>query len=84
METSVKIFRQIVLVFSLVPKTGTALSCTICKIPVNFPLSLDIKPGASNPNKWYRKFRSFNGKNGKNVIAITGGGGGETRSGTEK
>ena len=33
----------------------------------------DMKPGASNPNKWYRKFRPFNGKNGKKVIAIRGG-----------
>ena len=43
----------------LAPKTGTGLSCTIYKIPVNFSLSLDMKPGTSNPNKWYRKFRSF-------------------------
>ena len=26
----------------------------IYKITVNFPLSLDMKPGSSNPNKWYR------------------------------
>ena len=26
----------------------------IYKITVNFPLSLDIKPGTSNPNKWHR------------------------------
>ena len=31
----------------------------IYKIPVKFLLSLDKKPGTSNPNKWYRKFRSF-------------------------
>ena len=43
----------------LVPKTGTGLSCIIYKIPVNFSLSLDMKPGTSDPNKWYRKFRSF-------------------------
>ena len=43
----------------LAPKTGTGLSCTIYKIPVNFSLSLDMKPGTCNPNKWYRKFRSF-------------------------
>ena len=35
----------------LAPKTGTELSCTIYKIPVKFSLSLDIKPGTSNPNK---------------------------------
>ena len=35
----------------LVPKTGTGFSCTIYKIPVNFPLSLDMKPGTSNPDK---------------------------------
>ena len=43
----------------LAPKTGTGLSCTIYKIPVNFSLSLDLKPGTGNPNKWYRIFRSF-------------------------
>ena len=63
-EISVKIFRQMVLVFFLAPKTGTGLSCTIYKIQVNFSLSLDLKPGTGNPNKWYRKFRSF-GKNEK-------------------
>ena len=56
---SVKNFRQMILVFFLAPKTGTGLSCTIYKIPVNFSLSLDMKPGTGNPNKWYRKFRSF-------------------------
>ena len=56
-----KDFRQVVLVFFLASKTGTGLSCTIYKIPVNFPLSLDMKPGTSNPDKkkWNRKFRSF-------------------------
>ena len=33
-------------------------SCTIYKRPVNFSLSLDMRPGTGNPNKWYRKFRS--------------------------
>ena len=33
------------------PKTGTGLSCTIYKIPVNFSLSLDMKPVSSNPDK---------------------------------
>ena len=58
-EISVKSFRQMLLVFFLVPKTGTGLSCTIYNIPVNFSLSLDMKPGTSNPDKCYRKFRSF-------------------------
>ena len=43
----------------LAPKTGTGLSCTIYKITVKFSLSLDMKPGTSYPNRWYRKFRSF-------------------------
>ena len=43
----------------LAPKTGTGMSCTIYKIPVNFSLSLDLKPGTGNANKWDRKFRSF-------------------------
>ena len=60
-EIPVKNFPQVVLVFFLASKTGTGLSCTIYKIPVNFPLSLDMKPGTSNPDKkkWNRKFRSF-------------------------
>ena len=29
------------------------------KIPINVSLSLDMKPGTSNSDKWYRKFRSF-------------------------
>ena len=40
-------------------KTGTGLSCTIYKITINFSLSLDMKPGTSNTDKWYGKFRSF-------------------------
>ena len=60
MEISVKNFCQMVLVkFFLAPKTGTGLSCIIYKIPVNFLLSLDMKPGTGNPNKWYRNFWSF-------------------------
>ena len=51
----------------LAPKTGTGLSCTIYKIPVKFSLSLDMKPGSSDPIKWYRKPWSFR-KNGKSVI----------------
>ena len=65
-EILVENFRQMVLVFFWAPKTGTGLSCTIYKIPVKFLVSLDMKPGTSNPNKWYRKF-CF-GKNGKKVI----------------
>ena len=45
--------------YFLEPKTGTGLNCAIYKIPVNFSLSLDLTPGTGNPNKWYRKFRSF-------------------------
>ena len=63
-EISVKNFRQMVLVFFLAPKAETGLSCTIYKISVNFSLSLDLKPGPRNPNKWYKCF----GKNGKKVI----------------
>ena len=36
-------------------KKETGLRCTIYKIPVNFSLSLDMKPGTDNPNQWYRK-----------------------------
>ena len=36
-------------------KTGTELSWTIYKTPIDFPLSLDIKPGTGNPNNWYRQ-----------------------------
>ena len=43
----------------LAPKAGTGLSCSFYKIPLNFSLSLDIKPGTSNSDKWYRKFWSF-------------------------
>ena len=32
-----------------------------------FSLSLDMKPGTSNPNKWYRKFRSFRYKREKGI-----------------
>ena len=45
--------------FVLAPKTGTGLTCSLYKIPVNFSLSLSMKPHTGNPNKWYRKFRSF-------------------------
>ena len=37
----------------LAPKTEKELSCTIYKIPVKFSLSLDMKPGTSNRNKWF-------------------------------
>ena len=39
----------------LAPKAGTGLSCTIYKIPVNFSVSLDMKPGTVNPNKMVQK-----------------------------
>ena len=59
-EISVKNFCQMVLLlFFLAPKRGTGLSCTIYKILANFLLSLDMKPGTSNPNKRYWKFQSF-------------------------
>ena len=51
--------------YFLAPKTGTGLSCTIYKIPLNFSLSLDMKPVSSNPEKWYRKLRSFRQKREK-------------------
>ena len=51
----------------LAPKTGTGLSCTIYKIPVNFSLSLDLKPGTGNPNYGAENLGRF-GKNGKKVI----------------
>ena len=66
-KISVENFRQMVLVFFWAPKTGTGLSCTIYKIPVKFSLSLDMKPGSSDPIKWYRKPWSFR-KNGKSII----------------
>ena len=34
----------------LVPKTGTGLSCIIYKMPVNFSLSLDMKPSTGTDN----------------------------------
>jgi len=59
-EISEKNFHQMVLrYFIFAPKTGTGLSCTIYKILVNFSLSPNLKPGTGNPNKWYRKFLSF-------------------------
>ena len=52
----------------LAPKTGTGLSCTIYKMPVNFSLSLDMKPGPiviqTNGIENFGRF----GKNGKKVI----------------
>ena len=38
---------------------GTENRNTIYKILVNLSLSLNMKPGTSNLDKWYRKFRSF-------------------------
>ena len=54
----------------LAPKTETGLSCTIYKIPVNFSLSLDLKPGTGNPNKSYTKFRSFRSKQKKGKVLL--------------
>ena len=55
-----------------VPKTGTGLSCTIYKIPVNFSLFFDMKPGTSNPEtNGTENFVRF-GKNGKKVIPSKG------------
>ena len=54
--------------FFVAPKTGTGLSCTIYKIPVNFALSLDLEPGTGNPKKkGTGNFGPFS-KNGKKVI----------------
>ena len=60
-EISVKIFREWNGTGTfLVAKTGrTGLRGTIYKIPVKFLLSLVKKRSTSNPNQWYRKFRSF-------------------------
>ena len=66
-EISVKSFRQMLLVFFLVPKTGTGLSCTIYNIPGNFSLSLDMKPGTIIQTNGTENFGRF-GKNGKKVI----------------
>ena len=49
----------------LAPKTGTGLCCTIYKIPVNVSLSLDMKPGTSNPNKMVQKILVILVKTGK-------------------
>ena len=48
-------------------------SCTIYKIPLNFSLSLNKKPGTGNPNKWYREFQSFRyeGERGNTSKGIT-------------
>ena len=53
-------------VIFLAPKTGTRLSCTIYQMPVKFSLSLGMKPGTSNPNKWYvQKISVVSVKKGK-------------------
>ena len=56
-----------VLVLFLVPKTGTGLRFTIYKIPANFLLSLDMKRGTSNPNKWCKKISVVSVKMGKRL-----------------
>ena len=52
-------------------KTGTGLSNTIYKIPVNFSLSLDMKPGTSSLKNGTENFGRF-GKNGKKGIPSKG------------
>ena len=49
----------------LAPKTGTGLSCTIYKIPVNFSLSLDLEPGTGNPKKKVKEILVLSVKTGK-------------------
>ena len=68
-EISVKNFRQMVLVFFSAPKTGTGLSCTTYKIPVNFSLSLDLKPGTVIQTNGTENFGRL-GKNVKKVIHV--------------
>ena len=51
----------------LVLKIGRGLSCAIYKIPVNFSLSLDVKPGTSSLKNGTENFGRF-GKNGKKGI----------------
>ena len=48
-------------------KTGTGLSCTIYKIPVNCSLSLNMKPSTGSPKNGKENFGSFC-KNRKTVI----------------
>ena len=60
-----KNFRQISLVFFVALKTGTGLSCTIYKIPVNFALSLDLEPGTGNPKKKVQEILVLSVKTGK-------------------
>ena len=57
-----------VLVLFLVPKTGTGLRFTIYKILANFLLSLDMKRGTSNPNKWCKKISVVSVKIGKRLF----------------
>ena len=54
-----------VLVFFLAPKTGTGLSFTIYKIPVNFSLSLDFKPGTVKSKQMVQKISVVSVKTGK-------------------
>ena len=56
--------RQMVLVF-FGTENRNGIKCTIYKIQVNFLLSLDLKPGTGNTNKWYRIFRLFRQKREK-------------------
>ena len=71
-----EIFRQMVLVIFLAPKTGTGLSCTVYKIPANFTLSLDMKPAwhslviQTNGTEHFGRFGK-NGKKGNTTKDIT-------------
>ena len=65
-EILVENFRQMVLVFFFGTKNRNGIELYHLQNSVKLSVSLDMKPGASNPNKWYRKF-CF-GKNEKKVI----------------
>ena len=65
-EILVENFRQMVLVFFFGTKNRNGIELYHLQNSVKLSVSLDMKPGTSNPNKWYRKF-CF-GKNEKKVI----------------
>ena len=56
--------------FFLASKTVTGLSCTIYKIPVNFLLSLDMKPGTTESKQMVQKTPVVSGKTGKRYVNI--------------
>ena len=51
-DISVKNFRQMVLVFFFGTENGNGIDLYHLQ-------NTDMKPDTSNPNKWYKKFRSF-------------------------